>query len=150
MHPPLSSSLSHYIQKNRFSIQKPGAAAGVVQNYSGTSTYSWNTGGLPYGVYALKVDVRNVGGTSDTETTGNLNYSLQAAACTTPTDTSSLVQASGNTAYVNISATTATCPHPVYQFWVQAPGSTTWTLGQAYSANASYHWTTAGRAPGRH
>jgi hypothetical protein len=94
------------------------------------------------------VDARNVGATSDTETTANLAYSLQAAACTTPADTSTMVQASGNTAYVNVSATTTACPHPFYQFWMQAPGSTTWTLAQAYSANSSYHWTGAGRAPG--
>ena len=132
----------------RFSIRKPGAAFAVVQEYSATSTFSWNTAGLPYGVYQLKVDARNAGATNDTETTGNLAYSLQAAACSTPTVTSSLVQAAGNTAFVNISATTAACPHPVYQFWIQAPGSTTWAIAQAYATNSSYHWTTAGLAAG--
>lgn len=132
----------------RFSTQQPGAAPAVVQKYSSTATYSWNTGGLPYGVYTLTVDVRNTGGTSDAETTASLNYSLQAAACTAPTDTAGLVQGPGNTAFVNISATTTACPHPVYQFWIQAPGSTTWAIAQAYSTSASYHWTAPGNAAG--
>ena len=37
---------------------------------------------------------------------------------------------------------------PRYQFWTLAPGSTTWTIAQAYSSTASFSWNTTGKVAG--
>ncbi len=39
-------------------------------------------------------------------------------------------------------------PSPQYQFWVLAPGATSYQLGQAYSTNPIFNWSTAGLGAG--
>ena len=41
-----------------------------------------------------------------------------------------------------------TCSDPRYQFWMQAPGATTWQVIRPYAAGASFTWDTTGLAPG--
>ena len=45
---------------------------------------------------------------------------------------------------------TGGCPDasPQYQFWVLAPGATSYQLGQAYSTNPVFNWSTAGLGAG--
>ncbi len=49
---------------------------------------------------------------------------------------------------VAFTAIASGCPHPLYQFWILAPGSHTWTIVQAYSASATLNWTTTGLPAG--
>jgi hypothetical protein len=48
---------------------------------------------------------------------------------------------------VNLSVSSAGCPNPVYQFWVQPQGGA-WTLLQAYGSSATAKWDTTGLATG--
>jgi hypothetical protein len=45
---------------------------------------------------------------------------------------------------------TGGCPDlsPQYEFWILAPGATTYQLGQAYSTNPVFNWSTAGLGAG--
>jgi hypothetical protein len=45
---------------------------------------------------------------------------------------------------------TGTCPNasPVYQFWILAPGATSYTLARAYSTTNTFSWNTAGLVAG--
>jgi len=51
---------------------------------------------------------------------------------------------------VSFTATAGGCPNPnpVYEFWVLAPGASSWTLAQAYSTANTFSWNTAGKARG--
>jgi hypothetical protein len=51
---------------------------------------------------------------------------------------------------VTFTATAGGCPNPnpVYQFWVLAPGASSWTMVQAYSTSNTFIWSTTGKAPG--
>jgi len=40
------------------------------------------------------------------------------------------------------------CSNPLYQFWILAPGSSTWTIVQAYSTSATFNWNTTALAAG--
>jgi spore germination protein YaaH len=128
----------------RFQMRKPGASWSVVQNYGAVATFNWNTTGLPTGDYGLEVDIRNTGATADYETTANAIFTLAAQACTTPTLTSDLTTPQGTGAPVTFSATTTTCPNPVYRFWVLDPGGPHWSMVQDYSAASTYRWPAAG------
>ncbi len=133
----------------RFWVHKPDGTVGVVQTWSGANTYSWDTSGLPYGQYGVRVDVRNTGATIATyETVAMQDFMLQAPACTVPTASTQVVSPQGPGAGVNITAGTTTCPQPVYQFWMLPPGSSTWTLVQPYSTNPTFHWITTGAPAG--
>jgi hypothetical protein len=54
-------------------------------------------------------------------------------------------QAHGTT--ITISASTAGCTNPRYEFWILAPGGS-WTIAQAYSNTATFSWNTTALAPG--
>lgn len=49
---------------------------------------------------------------------------------------------------VQVTASSNGCPNPTYEFWILAPASQTWKLGQGYSPNAIFNWPTTGLAPG--
>jgi spore germination protein YaaH len=130
----------------RFSITKPNQGATVVQDFGGINTYGWNTTGLPLGDYGLKIDVKNLAATA-AEAAANSTYTLANPACTTPVVTTDLASPQGDGVVVTFSATTTTCPSPLYRFYYQTAGASGWTLLQDYSASRSYSWLTTG-APG--
>jgi hypothetical protein len=130
----------------RLSIAKPNQSYGVVQDYGSASTYSWNTTGQPLGGYGLRAEVRNVGATTAAEASAGVTYTLANAACTAPTVTANPASPQGPSTMVTFTATTTTCPSPVYRFYYQTPGAG-WTLLQDYSTSRTYTWSTAG-APG--
>jgi len=45
-------------------------------------------------------------------------------------------------------ASASGCTSPLYQFWILTPGSTTWTVAQAYSSAATFSWSTIGKPAG--
>ena len=49
---------------------------------------------------------------------------------------------------VTFTAVASGCPNPLYQFWILAPGASTWTSLGAYSSTASYTWNTTGKPAG--
>jgi hypothetical protein len=51
---------------------------------------------------------------------------------------------------VTITGTAAGCPFPLYQFWMLAPGSSTWVDVQPYvsPSGAIFHWSTTSKARG--
>jgi hypothetical protein len=42
----------------------------------------------------------------------------------------------------------AACPNPLYEFWMLAPGSTTWVDVQAYGPTATFPFDSTGQAKG--
>jgi len=131
----------------RFTVKNPSAVSTIVQDYGGASTFNWNTTGLALGDYTLTVDVRNVGATNATEANAGVDYLLALPTCTGTALSSDLASPQGTGTAVTFTGTTTTCPHPLYQFWVLAPGSS-WQVAQAYSASATYRWDTTGKAAG--
>ena len=59
----------------QFSDNVTGTMA-VRQAYSQNSTRVWNTTGVPFGTYGLKVDIRNVGSTAASQATTTIAYTL--------------------------------------------------------------------------
>jgi hypothetical protein len=64
-----------------FWMKPPGGAQTLVQPYSTTSTYPWDTTGLAAGSYDFTVYVKAVGSATDPDATGTLTYTLPPAGC---------------------------------------------------------------------
>ena len=47
-----------------------------------------------------------------------------------------------------ITGSASGCSNPQYQFWILAPGSSTWTIAQAYSTSTTFSWNTSGKPTG--
>src|SRR5205814_9548868 len=67
-------------------------------------------------------------------------YALSSQPCASVTESAAPVSPQRAGTGVTFTAGAAGCPHPLYQFWVLAPGSTTWQVGQAYSPSATFTW----------
>jgi hypothetical protein len=128
----------------------------IGQAYSPTATFNWSTTGLAAGSYRYTVWVRN---SSSTGTACNnlgcfdaffpaTAYTLTSTPCTSVTESAAPVSTAAAGTTVVFAASASGCPNPLYQFWILAPGSTTWTIGQAYSPTATFNWNTTGKPTG--
>jgi len=61
----------------QFFVKAPGGNWVTVQGYSTNSSYTWNTTGLPPGIYNLTAYARNVGATSAVEAAKTISFTLQ-------------------------------------------------------------------------
>src|SRR5260370_351590 len=105
--------------------------------------------------YQIGVWVRDAGsGAASGKQVGTWDVSISHPYTLTSCMGQSLSAAPASTAAVGTSVTfTATAtgcpnPNPVYQFWVLAPGASSWTVAQAYSTSNTFTWSTAGKTPG--
>ena len=141
----------------QFWVLAPGASSwAVVQPYSTSNTFSWVTTGKAPGAYQVAAWVRDANsagafsnsfGTWDVSTP--IAYRLNIPACSGLGLSS--VPAASTTVGTSVTFTaTGTCPDasPVYQFWVLAPGASSWTVVQPYSSSNTFSWITTGKAPG--
>ena len=142
----------------QFWILAPGHSWQVMQPWSTTTTFNWNTTGLPAGSYMYTVWARDSGSTGTSCSYLGCNdafspgapYSLTVTPCTSVTDsaTPSSPQASGTS--ITFTALASGCSHPLYQFWVLRPGSSTWQIVAPYSSTATFHWVTTGLPAGKY
>ncbi len=140
----------------QFWVLAPGSTTWqVVQAYSSTATFTWKTTGLGPGTYLYTAWAR------DASSSGTSCGSLGCSDAYFPATPFTLTKPCGSVSEsaapssprlagtaVVFSASAAACPHPLYQFWILAPGSQTWRIAQAYSSAATFSWNTSGLAPG--
>ena len=126
-----------------FIVTGPNSPPVVVLPYGGANTYSWNTAGLALGAYTLTVDVRNVGATAVSEASASAVYTVANPPCDVPTISSDLASPQGAGSTITFSASTTTCPSPLYRFSVQTPNGV-WTMMQDYSASRTFAWHATG------
>jgi hypothetical protein len=137
----------------QFWILAPGSHTWqIMQAYSSTATFTWNTSALPAGSYLYTVWARDAASTGTSCGSLGCNdafypgtaYTLTTQACTKVTDSAAPASPSLSGTTVTFTASASGCPHPLYQFWILAPGSHTWQIVQAYSTSATFSWKTAG------
>src|SRR2546423_1501174 len=119
----------------------------IVQDYSPTSKFSWNTTGKLQGTYGLEVDVRNHGATATYETVANVSFTLSTPPCTAArltTDKTS-PQVHGTTVVLTGSATCSGAPE--YRFWVRDLTGR-WTIVKDYTSANTFSWNTTSLGPG--
>ena len=122
---------------------------GLAQDWSSTSTYVWNTTGLPTGVWNMQLWVRDIPSGTFQAYTGRPFTLSSGAACTA---VSSSISPSSGVAGTSVTFTNSasTCPGPEYEVFHLPPGGA-WQLDSGYStANSIYVWNTTGAATGFH
>jgi hypothetical protein len=140
----------------QFWMLAPGAGSwAIAQAYSTNNVFNWTTTGLAAGVYHITVWARdasspgvnsNVLGTWDTS--NNQTFTLTTQPCTSVANVAAPASSTTVGTPVTFTATAMGCPNAHYQFWMLAPGSTTWVIVQAYSPNNVFNWVTTGKAKG--
>jgi spore germination protein YaaH len=140
-----------------FWILRPGLRTWqLAQAYSSSATYDWNTSGLRAGTYRFSVWVRDASGkglyvnslgTYDAFNAG-LFYTLTSTPCAAVSVSASPSAAAMVGIPISIVGRATTCPNPLYEFWILAPGSSTWRLAQTYSSSSTFNWSTAAKPAG--
>jgi hypothetical protein len=136
----------------QFYIRPPNGAWSMVQDWSTTNTYAWNTSGLALGIWNVQVWVRDIGytGTPPQQANAGRVFELNAsAACTSQSSTATPkpVVKGGTVTLVN---TAGSCPSPEFSVSHLPPGGT-YQLESAYAAaNSTYLWDTTNAIIGTH
>src|SRR5207249_3537748 len=132
----------------QFWVLAPGSTWRVAQAYGSAATFSWNTAGLPAGVYRISVWVRDGSNAAAYDAFApGAAYSLTPTPCTGVSASAAPASSQPAGATVTITAVASGCANPRYEFWVLAPGGG-WTIVQTYSTSATFSWTTTGLPAG--
>ena len=131
-----------------FWTMAPGGNWTIVQAYSATNTFTWNTS-PPAGAYKYSVWARDASSAAsyDTYFPGTV-YTLTTTPCTGLTASAMPASPQTSGTAITITASASGCANARYEFWIQNPGSSTWTIVQAYSATNTFNWTTTGLPAG--
>lgn len=140
----------------QFWVLPPGGSWTVLKSYSTSQSLAWNTSGYGAGTYQYGVWAKSTTSTAPYDNYWIGTFTLSAPVCAHAqirTDQTS-PQPSGNT----ITFTGSDGPTPAYsptgctngdeEFWVLAPGASTWTMVQPYGSGATFAWDTTGLSPG--
>ena len=141
----------------QFWILPPGGSWQIVQPYSATDTFIWNTTGLAPGNYLYTAWAKDVSSTGSNCSSLGCNDAFFAAQsfqvtrhpCASVDDTPSPASPQLSGTSITFTATSTGCPSPRYQFWVLPPGGS-WQIVQAYTASNTFIWSTSGLNPGNY
>jgi hypothetical protein len=123
----------------------------VVQAYSATATYDWNSSGALPGTVYLGVHAKDAGSSAAYDVVASTPVTVNASQCGVPTITpvpTTVVHSSSGGTHVIATASTSCTNAARYEFWIRPASSSTWQLVQAYSATATYDWNSTGAAVG--
>jgi cell wall-associated protease len=113
------------------------------QSYSPTATFSWNSSGFPPGQYTVVVHVKQSGSTKTYEAYAVAKETLTG--CTAATISQSSTTSHPGTD-VTFTASSATCPNPIYRFWMRDTAGK-WHLMQTGASNV-FVWHNTGYGKG--
>ena len=121
----------------------------LVQAYSGSATYEWNSAGALPGTEYLGVWVRDTTSSAGYDAFTSIPYTVSPA-CTSLTLSAAPASVPyGSGAHVTFAAAAAGCTNsPRYEFWMRPAGSNAWQLVQGYGTSATYDWNSAGALVG--
>jgi hypothetical protein len=136
----------------QFWFHGPNGVWTLLQDWSTTSTYNWDTTGLALGVWNMQVWVRDIGyaGSPAYQAYVGRPFELNASAACTSVSSSATPNpvVKGNT--VTLVSTAGSCPSPEFLVSHLAPGGT-YQIEREYSAaNSTYVWDTTSALTGLH
>jgi hypothetical protein len=119
----------------------------LVQGYSASASYSWNSTGALAGTTVFSIWVRDASSPAAYDTYGNTTYTITTGTCASVTASAAPASPQAHGTTITITASASGCTNPRYEFWTLAPGGS-WTIGQGYSSTANFSWNTTGLGAG--
>lgn len=124
----------------------PGGSWTLVQAYGAADTFVWDTSAATVGTYDFEVWIRAQGSTAAYESYADTSFDITGGCANAVLSASPGSPSPVGTA-VTLSATSASCANPLYEFYEQAPGGA-WTVAQAWSSSSTFNWSTTGAVAG--
>jgi len=129
----------------QFWLQSPAGAWSIVQSFSTSSSFPWNTSAYAPGTYLIGVWVKDAQSVKRYDAYAYGTFTLQRPPCTSTNVGPELAspQPSGTT--VTFTAAAIGCPTPIYQWLLNKTGVWTVIPGHDFAhSSATYVWNTAG------
>src|SRR5206468_1638913 len=123
----------------------------LVQGYSTTATYRWNSTGAPPGIVYFGVWAKDSASPASYDAVQSTPFSVTVPACTAATIAaipSSVAHGSGTHSTITATAVGCLDANPLYQFVMRPGSSSTWQVVQGYSTKNTYDWNSTGAGPG--
>jgi spore germination protein YaaH len=118
------------------------------QPFSPNATFNWDTTGVTAGTYTVHVWANQQDASQSTwESNGSTTVTITPGACTSAGLSPNVASPQTVGTQVTFTASSVGCPKPLYEFWLQHPDGT-WHEMQAFSAGATWQWSTGGLARG--
>lgn len=134
------------VPEYQFWLQPPGADWGIVQAYSPSSSYAWDTTGLADGSYNVGLWVLATGSAAPYDSFSIVSFDI-GSACSNGALAFSPSSPAITGRTVTLMASADCTGSPEYQYWMQAPGAD-WVMIQPYTTTGNYAWATSGLAAG--
>jgi alpha-tubulin suppressor-like RCC1 family protein len=138
-----ASSSSCGSPQYEFWMLTPGSSSwSILQPYSSSASFNWTSDATP-GEYFLQVWVKDATSSTTTYDTYSIeSYTIVVPQnCTNATLTAMQGSPQAVGTAITLNAGSSTCASPLYEFWMLAPGSSTYVILQSYSSSASVTWT---------
>jgi hypothetical protein len=119
----------------------------LVQGYSASASYNWNSTGSLAGTTLFSVWVRDASSTAAYDAYGNTPYTITTGTCASVIASAAPASPQAHGTTVTVTASASGCANPRYELWILAPGAS-WTIAQAYSSNGTLTWATSGLPAG--
>jgi hypothetical protein len=119
----------------------------LVQGYSASASYNWNSTGSLAGTTLFSVWIRDASSTAAYDAYGNTPYTITTGTCASVTASAAPASPQAHGTTVTITASASGCANPRYELWILAPGGN-WTIAQVYSSNGTLTWATTGLPAG--
>jgi len=132
-----------------FFLLKTGSVWNIMQDYSSTNTWTWDTSGMPGGIYTVQVWVRNTGSDYGYEALKSLSYVILADPPATSATLSPGVaspQIIGNNDITFTAGGIGGTGRYEYKFWLKTNG--VWAAVQDYSPTNIWTWNTSAATAG--
>jgi hypothetical protein len=131
-----------------FLLRVPGGTLDMMQAYSATPTWAWNTSGAVAGTYQVVVRARSAGSAKGYETYQSISYAVTFPPASSVTLTPNPASpASVGTPVTFTAAASGGSGSYEYMFLLRAPGGTLDPV-QAYSSTPTWNWNTTGVTTG--
>jgi hypothetical protein len=121
----------------------------LLQSYSNSATYAWNSTGAAAGTEYFGVWACSGTCPSPTnDTYASISYTVTVTPCTAAYVSTYPTSPRPAGTLITISGSSVTCHHPLFEFWARWQGDPTWYLLQGYSSQSWYDWDSTGAAAG--
>ncbi|MDX6257368.1 MAG: virginiamycin lyase, partial [Frankiales bacterium] len=125
----------------RFYLRSPAAAWSIVQPFSTSPSFAWNTTGYAPGTYLIGVWVKDALSTKTYDAYAFGTFTLQSPNCTSTNMSGSAQSPQVIGATVTFTASALGCPSPRFQWWVRNPEAI-WSIAVPFAAGNTFSWDT--------
>jgi hypothetical protein len=132
----------------QFWLLPPGGAWTIMQVYSATTTWAWNTTGFALGTYQVGLWAKAGASAASYDAFFIRTYQLDVGMCTSATISAAPASPQLSGTSITFTATAIGCNSPSFEFWELPAGSSTWIVVRAFAAGNTFVWNTTGLSNG--